>query len=477
VSESAVAQNTERAVLKVLTGTPLMDAAIAEGMEPADLAEAVEVYRRAGRQALEQQTASDWWQLYIQFTDWNIAERAAADHLAPLLRRAEEDGVVAAWWFMRKHPCWRLRLQPGPAGRTVNARLGAAFDELAAAGRIAGWWPGVYEAETAAFGGDAGMDLAHNLFCEDSRAVVNLISDGGLGLGRRELSLLLCSILMRAAGLEWYEQGDVWHRVALERRLPADVPTSKLTAMADDLKQLMLADITPDGPLLGTNGPLASAAGWADAFSRAGRALGAAARAGTLQRGLRDILSYQVIFHWNRLGLPVRTQSILARAARAAILDLPVAPISARPADRRVPATAQRVRPTAAAEAAADRAMARFPLVLQGRRRCADLDTRVHEVREFADSCHKPASPEDRIDRTCTAWNLSALIAADCGMPALAVELCERQFQIFQAAWPVSGRTAIASLQPLVNLARLTGRAGDQCQGDEVVRGAADLSW
>jgi hypothetical protein len=100
--ESAAVQNTERAALKVLTGTPLRDAAIAEGMEPADLAEAVEVYRRAGLQALEQQTASGWWQLSIQFTDWSNAEQAVADHLAPLLRHAEEDGVVAAWWFMRK---------------------------------------------------------------------------------------------------------------------------------------------------------------------------------------------------------------------------------------------------------------------------------------------------------------------------------------------------------------------------------------
>ncbi|MFF4508989.1 hypothetical protein [Streptomyces sp. NPDC001401] len=58
-------------------------------------------------------------------------------------------------------------------------------------------------------------------------------------------------------------------------------------------------------------------------------------------------------------------------------------------------------------------------------------------------------------------WNLAALIAADCGMPSLAASLCERQFHIFHAAWPVTGRTAIASLQPLVNLARLTHRAGD----------------
>jgi hypothetical protein len=46
-------------------------------------------------------------------------------------------------------------------------------------------------------------------------------------------------------------------------------------------------------------------------------------------------------------------------------------------------------------------------------------------------------------------------------MPTLAADLCQRQFQILRAAWPVSGRIAIASLQPLVNLARLTRRAGD----------------
>ena len=66
------------------------------------------------------------------------------------------------------------------------------------------------------------------------------------------------------------------------------------------------------GPLLGASGPLAPTASWAEAFRQAGQTLGAAARKGTLQRGLRKIISYLVIFHWNRLGLPFRTQSILA---------------------------------------------------------------------------------------------------------------------------------------------------------------------
>jgi len=39
-----------------------------------------------------------------------------------------------------------------------------------------------------------------------------------------------------------------------------------------------------------------------------------------LERGMRNILTYQIVFHWNRIGLPYLTQSILAHAANKAIL-------------------------------------------------------------------------------------------------------------------------------------------------------------
>ncbi len=317
---SGIAREVERAVLKVLTGTPPSEAARETSMGPTDLAEAAAIYQRNGQHALEQQITAGWWQLYIEFTDWNTAEQTTADHIAPLLHHAENRGVITTWWFMRKYPCWRLRLQPGPAGHTMKTSLGAALDELVADGRITRWWTGIYEAETAAFGGQVGMDVAHELFCADSNAIMTLIRSPRGNLGRRELSLLLCASLLRAAGLEWYEQGDVWHRVTLERPPPTNVATSKLTAMAGDLRRLMRIDATPDGPLLRPDGPLASAAHWTGAFRQAGRTLGAAARAGTLERGLREVASYLVIFHWNRLGLPAQTQSILGWAARAAIL-------------------------------------------------------------------------------------------------------------------------------------------------------------
>lgn len=39
------------------------------------------------------------------------------------------------------------------------------------------------------------------------------------------------------------------------------------------------------------------------------------AKDGNLIRGLRAVIAHQVLFHWNRMGLPASTQTTLARAA------------------------------------------------------------------------------------------------------------------------------------------------------------------
>ncbi|MFA1546165.1 thiopeptide-type bacteriocin biosynthesis protein [Actinomadura chokoriensis] len=441
----------EQAVIAVLAGATLTETAAAAGLDRTDLSEAVATYRLGGRQALAEQDTTRWRQLYVRFPDWESSEQDAVTHLAPLLHQAETEGLISTWWFMRKHPCWRLRLIPGPAADSPRDLIGTALDDLAESDAIHDWWPGVYEAETAAFGGQESMTAAHQLFHDDSRAILSHLAANSAGLGRRELSLLLCGTLMSSAGLEWYEQGDVWHRVAYERPLPSEVPTRKLDAMADSLRTLMLADTTRAGALFNTNGPLAHAADWAESFRRAGQSLGACARSGTLQRGLRDVLSYHIIFHWNRLGLPNRQQSVLAWAARAAILGRPSGTVSAvgppgAGSRTSVPATLVRI-------------AGRFPLIIQARPRGTRLHDRVRQVRDCAATCTESTQAEEKIDLACTAWNLAALIAADCALTDLATELCERQFQIFRSAWPLSGRTAIAALQPIVNLARLDLRA------------------
>ncbi|MGP3927860.1 thiopeptide-type bacteriocin biosynthesis protein [Streptomyces sp. 8N616] len=313
---------TGRAVLDVLAGEPIADAAHRAGVEPANLADAVEVFQQAGHAALAQQAGrTDWSQVYIEFADWASAEQTAATHLAPLLHDAEANGTVTAWWFTSKHPCWRLRLRVQPE-TGVKADLGTVLDRLVTDGHLRRWWPGIYEPETAAFGGPASVTVAHELFATDSREVLNLATRNDVTLGRRELSVLLCAIMMRAARLEWYEQGDVWQRVIGEeqRSTLRDIPAGRLQAMARQLRALLLANTDPAGPVLSSGGPLEPVTGWADAFHHTGLALAEAVQQGTLDRGLRSVLALHVIFHWNRLGLSMRAQSALAWAARETIL-------------------------------------------------------------------------------------------------------------------------------------------------------------
>ena len=312
-------QLTERAVLAVLAGRPLTEAAAEARMNPANLADAIQVFRNAGREALAGHAAqTTWWHAYLHFTDWANADRTFTTHVQPLLRTAEADGAITGWWYTRKHPCWRLRLRRRPGAQAMIS-VGDGLDALATEGHLHRWWSGIYEPETAAFGGPASMDTAHTLFVTDSREIQRLPSHQDFALGRRELSVLLCTALMRGAGLEWHEQGDVWHHVitAEHRSSLADLPRERLEATAAEIRALLVADLDS---LTSSGGPLAPVAEWMTAFRDAGRSLAEAVRRGTLDRGLREVLSYHVIFHWNRLGLSLRAQSALAWAARAAIL-------------------------------------------------------------------------------------------------------------------------------------------------------------
>ncbi|MEU8621526.1 thiopeptide-type bacteriocin biosynthesis protein [Streptomyces sp. NPDC048623] len=231
--------------------------------------------------------------------------------------------------------------RPSPAARAGGSSAstpagGCASTTAPSARRILSWsapcWTpspqaepsdGGGAAETSAFGGSRSTAIAHELFHADSRAVLDRSDIEPWPLGRRELSVLLCMAMFHAAGLEWYEMGDVWHLIGEERPLPHDLPLDRLPRMTDQIRTLLLADTQSAGVLFQDGGPAAFAAPWADAFRRAGIRLGSLARAGELEHGLPHVLSYHVIFHWNRLGLAPRPQALLAKAARNAVLGSP----------------------------------------------------------------------------------------------------------------------------------------------------------
>ncbi|QCX77838.1 hypothetical protein C9F11_21030 [Streptomyces sp. YIM 121038] len=310
------ADRIEDAVLAVLGGAAVEEAARAADTSPARLVEAIERYRAAGRAVLDAQP-SGWHQVNIRFADYPTAERAFRAYLAPALHT----GSVGTWWFVRKHPHWRLRYFPAPDTDPEKAvtHVTEALDSSVSWGVTVDWRPAPYEPETVAFGGAAGMTLAHELFHTDSVGVLDYFRAATQNLpGRpdaKTTSLLAMSLLMRAARLEYGEQGDVWGRIEERRPLAEDVTPEQVSAMVEPMRRLLLTDVHPLD-----SGPLAHVRGWAEGLARSGRALEEAAESGALSLGKRGILARHVLFHWNRMGFTLRQQSIWSRAAREAVL-------------------------------------------------------------------------------------------------------------------------------------------------------------
>jgi thiopeptide-type bacteriocin biosynthesis protein len=131
-------------------------------------------------------------------------ERQAVAHLIQVLPAAEAAGLITSWWFMRKGP-WRIRYLPADTNHgpdPIHRLLTGAVT----------WTSDIYEPEAHAFGGPNAMDAAHTLFHHDSRHLLGYLHHHPTD--RRERTLILCTALMRAAGLDLEEQPapdpDTW---------------------------------------------------------------------------------------------------------------------------------------------------------------------------------------------------------------------------------------------------------------------------
>ncbi|OLT11754.1 hypothetical protein BJF78_26160 [Pseudonocardia sp. CNS-139] len=123
-----------------------------------------------------------WEQTNVEFTDWASAANIVVRDLRPLL-----DQLSGDWWYIRKYPHWRLRYHASDdTDRSSRAQLRAALDDLARSDVLRAWHSAIYEPEIRAFGGPAGMQVAHDLFCRDSRTTLDLLTrtaDPGSPLG------------------------------------------------------------------------------------------------------------------------------------------------------------------------------------------------------------------------------------------------------------------------------------------------------
>ncbi len=247
-----------------------------------------------------------WQQANLTFTDPGLAEQAANTHVMPILTAAEQERLISAWFIVRKGHQWRLRYLPTRTSTHPATGIRDRLDTLKPSGHLTKVTHVIYEPETTAFGGPRAMRLAHRLWHRDSRP---LLASKQRPRYTREVSIMLCTAMMRAAGLDWYEQGDVWTRVA-DHREPAN--PARIDALRNAVQHLLHAH--PAG-LTRPGGPLAAETSLLDAFAVTGAALRRVHENGQLCRGLREVLTHHVIFMWNRRGIPEHEQAALAATA------------------------------------------------------------------------------------------------------------------------------------------------------------------
>lgn len=126
------------------------------------------------------------------------------------------------------------------------------------------------------------MDAAHELFHSDSRHLLTY-QPNPEHLGRRETAVLLTSAMMRGAGLDWFEQGDVWAKVAALRPATDPLPPERAAELAPAMRKLMTTDAHG---LCRSDGSLHRHDEWVTAFEGAGATLAELAGRGALTRGL-----------------------------------------------------------------------------------------------------------------------------------------------------------------------------------------------
>ena len=133
------------------------------------------------------------------------------------------------------------------------------------------------------------MTIAHELFSADSHGVLDYARAGAPPIGRRELSIILINAMMVAAGLDWFERGDVFDQIACLRPGP---PADWAIRMEELITQLRTLLTIPALALLTEGGLPQFTRSWLGAFENAGFQFGSAAGQDLLTRGLRAVLAH-----------------------------------------------------------------------------------------------------------------------------------------------------------------------------------------
>lgn len=306
------------AVLRAFTDVQL-DLCGKDEAERGALERARELFLLAGAERLERASdTADWLEVGVapRARGGDAAGTAPAPNLGDTLRgfvrRALAEGRVDRFFFMRKPPGLRLRFR----GARIREFLPDLRAELAAVVDVVQIGP--YDAETYQFGGETGLDIAHELFTHDSLAILDLLAPPAPEVDTSLLSLLVLSDLLRRVTGDPFERWDVWAQMKLTGRLPT--PEAAREARYDeelDANRAVYQRILDDPDAVTATLPTREAgvvAAMREANALVAERWLSAVRSDRLLYPLRKILPFCIIFHWNRWGLDPDEQVALTYA-------------------------------------------------------------------------------------------------------------------------------------------------------------------
>lgn len=214
---------------------------------------------------------------------------------------------IEYFFFMRKAPGMRLRFF-GPRVLAFEQALVAFLDREVARGTIRSHRRGVYDAETYQFGGEEGLRLMHAHATYDSVWALELAKTARSEETVSILSLLALNHLLRQCVGDVFEGWDVWENMRLAGRVVDEhINRRSLQALEESSRaqrdlilatwhtpELILRSVSRADRLL-MQAYFRSNVRWS-------KKLRAAVDDNALLYGVRKILPFYVIFHWNRLG-------------------------------------------------------------------------------------------------------------------------------------------------------------------------------
>ena len=226
-----------------------------------------------------------WVQLDVATPGLSAAAIAAAvvrvaDDLSALVAESPARRPIGRWWFIRKNPGVRVRIEIPDKNHTSST---AALSALSVLGPTT---ISEYEAERYRFGGDDGMDIAHDQFALDSTLTV---------LRER----------MNEPPIQW----SAWLLDDLSRRLTDDAAEAwdSWKRLEEVLESAIGAHIAQEFPI-STSADDQAARQVKSAAERGHSVVARRLRQASLGHGVgrRTWFGAVAIFHWNRLALTPR---------------------------------------------------------------------------------------------------------------------------------------------------------------------------